>query len=156
MAAVRPDYPNGVHARVQIEDAEGRSQPIELAIGPADTLGDLHDVLLRFCEAYCLGIDAEAFSMGAMRLCLFDPDRMVVAFDEDDEGRPDPADAMDRRFAFAFIALLGEIYDTMDPWLVVRPCTRDQVAIWQELMGLDARYRVAVHCLDERLERRLG
>lgn len=144
-------YPAGVHARVEVEDADGTICPVEVAVGPAETLGDLHDVLMRFCEAYCLGVKAAAFTLGAMRLCLFDPERLLVAFDEDDDGVPDAGQAMSRRFAFAFISMLGESYDPLDPWLVVRPCTKDQVAVWRQLMGLDSRYTVNTWCLDQRL-----
>lgn len=144
-------YPNGVHARIEVDAADGTTHPLELAVGPSESLGDLHGVVERFAEAYCLGIGAEAFEVTAIQLCLFDPERLLVAFDEDDDGRPSAERAMAKRFAFAFISQLEDRYSPHDPWLVVRPCTRDQVAIWRGLMGLDERYEVRTWCLDEKL-----
>jgi hypothetical protein len=141
----------GVHARLQIEQADGSAQPLELALGPSESMGDLEDVVGRFAEAYCLSIGAEAFTLLELRLCLFYPELLCVAFDEAEDGLVDEQQKMSRRFAFAFVAQLEDHYDIHDPWLVVRPCTRDQVAVWSQLMGLDPRYSVRTWCLDERL-----
>jgi len=144
-------HTSGVHARLQIEQADGTSVPLEMALGPSESLGDLENVVERFAEAYCLSVDAEAFEVEQIRLCLFDPEALLVGFDETDDGHVDPAQAMSKRFAFAFVAMLEDRYHLEDPWLVVRPCTREQVTVWHGLMSLDERYSVQAWCLDQRL-----
>ena len=148
------DYATGIATTLVIE-ADGTSYEIELAIGPSETLGDLEDVCHRFAEAYCLSAAAEAYTLGKMRFCLFDPWQMIIAFDEDDEGVPDPNDAMDNRFSFLFLASADEDeYSLSDPWLVVRPCNRQQIDIWEELMALGGEYHQQTICLDEQLRER--
>lgn len=143
-------YPQGIHATVTINGPNG-PQPLELAVGPAESLGELSDVVDRFVEAFCLDLEAESFSVEALRMCLFDPEALVVSFEADDAGRPDPAHAMGRRFAFAFIAQHDEHWSPLDPFLFVRPCTRSQVGIWHGLMSIADGFRVRTFCLDERL-----
>jgi hypothetical protein len=144
----------GISTTIAIEPAEGETYEIEVALGPSDTLGDLEDALARFAEAYCLSVDAEAFTMRQIRFCLFDPWQMIIAFDEDDDGVPDPNSALSNRFAFLFLASAGEEYTLLDPWLVVRPCTLGQVDIWEELMAMNDEYTVQTVCLDDRLRQR--
>ena len=68
-------YPTGIHARVLLKDHEGHSVPIELAIGPADSLGNLENVAERFAEAYCIDQGYIGCEVDAIRLCLFDPEK---------------------------------------------------------------------------------
>lgn len=145
-------YPHGVHATIELEFHNGATQPLELAIGPSDSFGNLEEVIERFVEAYCLSINAHAFSVEQMRLCVFDPEDCIVGFDTDEDGRPDPIDGMSCRFAFAFSSQVEEERTSLDPWLVVRPCTRDQVEAWHELMGLTGSQEVHVWCLDPQLK----
>lgn len=145
-------FPQGVHATIELEFANGATQPLELALGPSDSFGNLEEVIERFVEAYCITINAEAFSVERVRLCIFDPEQLVVGFDTDDDGRPDPSDSMSRRFAFGFVSQLEDERSSLDPWLIVRPCTRDQVEAWHELMGLTGPQEVHVWCLDPQLQ----
>ncbi|MFW5845795.1 MAG: hypothetical protein ACOCXJ_06175, partial [Planctomycetota bacterium] len=127
------DFPTGIHASAVIRRASGTTR-LELALGPADSLGNLEDVLERFVHAYCLSVGAESFAIEQMRMCLFDPQSFLVAFDEDDAGGPDQDDAMSTRFAFAFVGQMEEESSLLDPWLVVRPCVKTEVQAWYELM----------------------
>lgn len=149
-------YPDGIATELFIEDEAGETQRFEVALGPSAALGDLHGALERFAEAFTLSVGAHAFELGTMRMCLFDPARLLVSFDEDDDGAPSAEDAMDKRFAFAFIAMLEEQYSEHDPWLVVRPCSRDHVRHWRSLLALDDRFQVRTWCLDERLAARFS
>jgi hypothetical protein len=144
-------YPTGIHARIMLKDADGGMTPLELAIGPADSLGNLENVAERFAEAYCLDRGYMGCEVTQIRLCLFDPEHMVVGFDADDDGRPDPNDAMGKRFCFVFMKQMDDEPSVLDPWLVVRPCTREQVVVWEELMGLTGPGAVHTWCLDDRL-----
>lgn len=145
-------YPNGVHAQVVLEFQHGHTQPLELALGPSDAFGDLSGVIDRFVEAYCLSVNAQAFRVEGIRMCLFDPEELVVGFEADDDGCPDPITGMQRRFAFCFVSQMETARAALDPWLVVRPCTRDQVEAWHELMGLTGAQEVHVWCLDPTLQ----
>lgn len=146
-------YSNGVHARIELlfENEEEPSALLELALGPAESLGDLESVIERFVHAYCLSIDAESFGIDEVRMCLFDPERMIVSFDEDDNGEVSTDDAMSARFAFAFIGQMDDEPTTLDPWLVVRPCTKKQVQIWYQLMTMTGPKEVGTFCLDPQL-----
>ncbi|MHC5067066.1 MAG: hypothetical protein ACYTF0_00605, partial [Planctomycetota bacterium] len=122
----------------------------------SDSFGNLEEVVERFAEAYCLSVDGHAFGVESVRLCMFDPEALVVGFDTDDAGCPDPNDAMETRFTFAFISQMEDEPDALDPWLVVRPCTRDQAAVWYDLMDLSGPQQVQVFCLDAQLRARLA
>ena len=147
-------YATGIATSIHIEPVDGEPYELEVALGPSDTLGDLEDALARFAEAYCLSVEAEAFTLGQIRFCLFDPWQMIIAFDEDDDGIPDPDSAMSNRFAFLFLACADEEYTVLDPYLVVRPCTLEQVDVWEELMSMNDAYTVQTVCLDDRLRKR--
>ena len=146
------DYPTGVHAQVELEFQNGVTQPLELALGPSDSFGNLEEVVERFVEAYCLTVNAQAFSVDTIRMCVFDHEELVVGFEADDDGAPDPITGMQRRFAFCFVSQMEDERTTLDPWLVVRPCTKDQVEAWYELMGLTGPQEVHVWCLDPTLQ----
>jgi len=141
----------GVHAKLKLQFDGESSQPLELAIGPADTLGDLEEVIERFAEAYALSVKAESLEIGTIRICLFDRDDLLVSFDENDDGTPSTEDALPKRFAFAFIGQMEDEPSALDPWLVVRPCTKRQVQVWHELMTLTGPEHVQAFCLDPQL-----
>ncbi|MFW5830585.1 MAG: hypothetical protein ACOCXA_10050 [Planctomycetota bacterium] len=147
------EFTHGIHAKLQLRYAapDQPPQPLELAIGPSDTLGDLESVVARFAEAYALSVQAETASLGDMRMCLFDRERLLVAFDQDADGNLDADDAMSKRFAFAFIGQMDDEPSELDPWLVVRPCTKRQVQVWHELMELTGPQVIQAFCLDAQL-----
>jgi hypothetical protein len=144
------DYPTGIYAVVEIEQ-DGAPVSLEVALGPSDSMGNLEDVIERFVQAYCLSVNADAFTIDEMRICIFDPERLLVAFDEDDQGRPSEAAAMSNRFAFGFIGQLEEEPTMLDPWLVVRPCTKQQVQIWYQLLMMTGPKAIESYCLDPQL-----
>ena len=148
------DWPTGIHATIELEDQDGLASPMELAVGPTESLGDLEDVIERFTEAFCISANFAAFTVIRTRLCLLEPESMRVCFDADDEGRPDLSDAMSARFSFAFMSQIHDEPSLLDPWLVVRPCTKDQVAMWYELMAMTGGVEVHTWCLDARLTSR--